>query len=223
MDDLYSPRSQSRTQPNYYTVDTSVPAKYSTQSHILSHALPPIKELSVNDLTTHTPTSHRVNNCYIGERSTTPTTDSAINMSRSSSSSEDESYQDQRSSSSTDMLKVADRVKHIMHQQSETKRSENSSSDSTLKSASSVISATALSPVESQKVFLSKKHHTNTASPTVLVGERLAPATDRQLSANHIKTHHQSSHYAAMQKPQPKTLAGTEMELEIVFPVSECL
>ncbi|XP_067944191.1 uncharacterized protein [Watersipora subatra] len=190
------------SQPNYYTVENAAAPKSTTHCMQLPHTLTPIKELSANDLANHCKAlENPVSKCYRDlERSATPTTDSAINMSHSASSSEDECYQEGQYVMggtgrarlfrlNSDSLQAVDPNQHNIQRL----------------------------PCATER---SCKH------PQAISVKRLAAASRRPVAnqltetSNKRRTNHLNHSQSGSNK---EPISREEVELDIVFPVSECL
>lgn len=192
-------------------------------------------------------------NQYTADRSATPTTDSAINMSRSASSSDDESYQDKRDCLSLSIQDVADRMRMIVLQQSDSHNSESSTSDHTLKSTSTVATCATLSPTSADvsQSFIPHSDENRHKDSSSTAGTAASTASrSRGVPLDHTSTinysrggygpsrqsskinlnnqYNRSSPITSLSvgNEQSESVVGDEVELEIVFPVTqkvECL
>lgn len=241
VEDIFTTRSLPKPQyTNYYTVDSN---KYShTNQHrgenSMSHTLPPIRELSANDLTNHINSEEFSSNQNV--RSVTPTTDSAINMSRSASSSDDESYRHKRHHKLPRMHEVVDRMHQMRLSQSE--ESSHSSDDQTLESNSTVLTTSTLSPetviihrelspvhrqTDRQQTKLTERvdnsvPHSNNNSDGGKLTAGHRQSSGRPLPTSAVlppKLYRNTGYSQPSSNPIRDTIVGDEVELEIMFPV----
>jgi len=216
------------------------------ETNIAANTLPPIRELSATDLSSHNSFEDAYKSHKEVERSMTPTTDSAINMSRSVSSSEDESNSHKSRNQTPSIYEVADRISQIILKagDAESFHSNCSSSDQTLHSSCTVLTST--TPTEEPVLTIENLQHTldkqeriianrkddaitnrkedtttdrkcdMSKSPIVL--ERLAARSHRSRSASSKGLDRVTPNvYTIPSRSQLNPIVGDEVEMEIVL------